>query len=57
MITVVVADDQALVREGLAMLVDIEPDIEVVGQAPDGAEALELARRLRPDVVVMVGRG
>jgi len=52
-ITVVVADDQALVREGLAMLMDIEPDIEVVGQAPDGAEALELARRLRPDVVVM----
>jgi DNA-binding NarL/FixJ family response regulator len=50
---VIVADDQTLVREGLAMLVDIEPDIDVVGQASDGAEAVELARQLRPDVVVM----
>lgn len=53
MIRVLVADDQTLVREGLAMLVDIEPDIEVVGQAPDGQEALKLARQLKPDVVVM----
>lgn len=52
-ISVIIADDQTLVREGLAMLVDIEPDIEVVGQASDGAQAVELARRLRPDVVVM----
>jgi DNA-binding NarL/FixJ family response regulator len=52
-IRVVIADDQTLVREGLAMLVNIETDIEVVGQAQDGAEAVELARQLRPDVVVM----
>jgi len=52
-ISVIIADDQTLVREGLAMLVDIEPDLEVVGQASDGAEAVELARHLRPDLVVM----
>jgi YesN/AraC family two-component response regulator len=50
-ISVIIADDQTLVREGLEMLVDIEPDIEVVGQASD--EAVELARRLRPDLVAM----
>jgi DNA-binding NarL/FixJ family response regulator len=52
-IRVVVADDQALVRAGFRLLVDTAPDLEVVGEAADGAQALELARRERPDVVLM----
>ncbi|MBS0301548.1 MAG: response regulator transcription factor, partial [Proteobacteria bacterium] len=48
-----VADDQPIIRRGLALMLDAEPDIEVVGQATDGQQALELAHALRPDVVVM----
>jgi DNA-binding NarL/FixJ family response regulator len=53
MIRVLVADDQTLVRESFAVLLNLEPDIEVVGQACDGAQAVAAARRLHPDVVVM----
>ncbi|RCG28188.1 DNA-binding response regulator [Sphaerisporangium album] len=52
-VRVVVADDQAMVRAGLRMVVESEPGMDVVGQAADGAEAVALARRLRPDVVLM----
>jgi DNA-binding NarL/FixJ family response regulator len=52
-IRVVVADDQALVRAGLETLVNAEPDLEVVATAADGIEAVEAARRTRPDVVCM----
>ena len=50
---VIVADDQDLVRAGLATVLDAEPDIEVVGAASDGAQAVALAEALAPDVVVM----
>jgi DNA-binding NarL/FixJ family response regulator len=50
---VVVADDQALVRAGLKMVLEAEPDIEVVGEAADGNEVLDVARRSSPDVVLM----
>ncbi len=53
MIRVVVADDQPLVRAGLRTLLQTEPDIEVVAVAEDGAEAVEQALALRPDVVCM----
>ena len=48
-----VADDQPIIRRGLALMLGAEDDIEVVGQAADGQQALELAHALHPDVVVM----
>jgi len=53
MIRVLLADDQQLVRAGFRMILSAEPDIEVVGEAADGVEAVDCARRLRPDLVLM----
>jgi DNA-binding NarL/FixJ family response regulator len=53
MIRVLLADDQGLVRAGFRMLLKAEPDLEIVGEARDGREAIDGARRLRPDVVLM----
>ncbi len=52
-VSVAIADDQALVREGFRMILDAREDIEVVGEAGDGAEAVELIARVQPDVVLM----
>jgi DNA-binding NarL/FixJ family response regulator len=52
-IRVLLADDQLLVRSGLVMLLDAAPDVEIVGEAGDGAQAVADARRLQPDVVIM----
>jgi DNA-binding NarL/FixJ family response regulator len=52
-IRVLIADDQRVVREGLALVLGLLPDVEVVGAASDGTEAVTLAERLRPDAVLM----
>lgn len=52
-IRVLLADDQALLREGLRMMIDAQPDLQVVGEAADGGEAVTLASRLEPDVIIM----
>ena len=53
MIRVLIADDQAIVREGLAMIIGAQDDMEVVGEAADGVEVVALTRSLQPDVVLM----
>ncbi|MEE9416870.1 MAG: response regulator transcription factor [Acidimicrobiales bacterium] len=53
MLRVLIADDQEMVRAGLRMILEAQPDIEVVGEAADGAEAIALATRLQPDVCLM----
>lgn len=50
---IVVVDDQALVRSGFAMILSVEPDLEVVGEASDGRTAIEVVERLQPDLVLM----
>jgi DNA-binding NarL/FixJ family response regulator len=52
-ISVVLADDQALIRHGLRLIIDAQEDLEVVGEAANGEQAVDLARRLKPDVVLM----
>lgn len=52
-VTVLLVDDELLIRTGLRAVVDAEPDMNVVGEAADGSEVLPLVRRLRPDVVLM----
>lgn len=51
--SVLIVDDEPIVRQGLRMIIDAEPDLTVVGEAGDGAEALARARQLHPDVVCM----
>ena len=49
----VIADDQELVRAGFTMVINSQPDMQVVGQASDGTQAVQLVERLHPDIVLM----
>ena len=52
-IAILIADDHAIVRTGVWLILEDEPEMEVAGEARDGRETLELARRLKPDVILM----
>ncbi|HEX4358574.1 MAG TPA: response regulator transcription factor [Pseudonocardia sp.] len=52
-VRVLIADDHSVVRQGLRMFLKLDPELEVVGEAADGAEAIRMARALKPDVVLM----
>jgi len=52
-VRVLIADDHSVVRQGLRMFLKLDPELEVVGEAADGAEAIKMARALKPDVVLM----
>lgn len=53
MISIIIADDQALIRDGLQTIIELQEDMEVVGVAEDGQQACELTEKLKPDVVLM----
>jgi DNA-binding NarL/FixJ family response regulator len=52
-VKIIICDDQTIVRDGLAMLIKLEKDIQIVGEAEDGAQAVELAEKEKPDLVLM----
>ena len=52
-IRILITDDHSVVRQGLRMFLGLDPDIEIVGEASDGAEAVKMAGELQPDVVLM----
>jgi DNA-binding NarL/FixJ family response regulator len=52
-IRILIADDHSVVRQGLKMFLSLDPDLEVIGEAGDGAEAVRMARQMQPDVVLM----
>ncbi len=52
-VRVLVCDDQALIRTGFATIIDAQPDLEVMGECADGRAAVDLARKMKPDMVVM----
>ncbi len=52
-IRILIADDHSVVRQGLRMFLGLDPELEVIGEAADGAEAVRMARQLKPDVVLM----
>jgi len=53
MITILLADDHIVVRQGLRSLIDSHPDLKVIGEASDGQETLQLVQELKPDVLVL----